>query len=377
MTKRTWWYTLVTTLLISGLAACSGGGGGGGGGGGSGIPSATNAAITPPPTTPVTITSATAGQPASQTNQTIGANGFQASDGAKNNASAASGLGQVSAQADNSGTPQSETFGAIVRRHAEKLKDHKSSVAGALQVETEPCSGGGTSTFAFDDASQSATEVFVGCNEGGTVLHGTLSSSNVGVSQNLGQTPGSAYSISVSATFTIDLSVTTTSPALIVVSQGSLSFTVAFSGNMVAAGNGVQPGNPNRVQISMSGSSLLSSTTIGTNTPQRSQLSNFNLSVDDNDTLGRTTVSGGYTFASTAINGSVTVNVTTPIVYQPQGSRRPSSGAVTITSSLSPGKIVVTVISSVAGVTVDVYANATDMAAANSSTLTWSQVDPT
>jgi len=26
---------------------------------------------------------------------------------------------------------------------------------------------------------------------------------------------------------------------------------------------------------------------------------------------------------------------------------------------------------------VDVYANATDMAAANSSTLTWSQVDPT
>ncbi|HXJ54491.1 MAG TPA: hypothetical protein VNH16_24150 [Burkholderiales bacterium] len=377
MTKRTWWYTLVTTLLISGLAACSGGGGGGGGGGGSGIPSATNAAITPPPTTPVTITSATAGQPASQTNQTIGANGFQASDGAKNNASAASGLGQVSAQADNSGTPQSETFGAIVRRHAEKLKDHKSSVTGALQVETEPCSGGGTSTFAFDDASQSATEVFVGCNEGGTVLHGTLSSSNVGVSQNLGQTPGSAYSISVSATFTIDLSVTTTSPALIVVSQGSLSFTVAFSGNMVAAGNGVQPGNPNRVQISMSGSSLLSSTTIGTNTPQRSQLSNFNLSVDDNDTLGRTTVSGGYTFASTAINGSVTVNVTTPIVYQPQGSRRPSSGAVTITSSLSPGKIVVTVISSVAGVTVDVYANATDMAAANSSTLTWSQVDPT
>ena len=377
MTKRTWWYTLVTTLLISGLAACSGGGGGGGGGGGNGIPTATNAAITPPPTTPVTITSATAGQPASQTNQTIGANGFQASDGAKNNASAASGLGQVSAQADNSGTPQSETFGAIVRRHAEKLKDHKSSVTGALQVETEPCSGGGTSTFAFDDASQSATEVFVGCNEGGTVLHGTLSSSNVGVSQNLGQTPGSAYSISVSATFTIDLSVTTTSPALIVVSQGSLSFTVAFSGNMVAAGNGVQPGNPNRVQISMSGSSLLSSTTIGTNTPQRSQLSNFNLSVDDNDTLGRTTVSGGYTFASTAINGSVTVNVTTPIVYQPQGSRRPSSGAVTITSSLSPGKIVVTVISSVAGVTVDVYANATDMAAANSSTLTWSQVDPT
>ena len=242
MTKRTWWYTLVTTLLISGLAACSGGGGGGGGGGGSGIPSATNAAITPPPTTPVTITSATAGQPASQTNQTIGANGFQASDGAKDNASAASGLGQLSAQADSSGTQaQSETLGAIVRRHAEKLKDHKSSVTGALQVQTEPCSGGGTATFAFDDASQSATEVFVSCNEGGAVLHGTLSSSGVGVSQNLGQTPGSAYSISVTATFTIDLSATRTSPApaLAVVTQGSLTFMVGFSGTMQAVPNGI------------------------------------------------------------------------------------------------------------------------------------------
>src|ERR1051326_3794398 len=95
MTKRTWWYTLVTTLLISGLAACSGGGGGAGDA--NGIPTATNAAIAPPPTTPITINTA-GGVPA---NQSVAANSFQASDGAKNTGLAASGLGQGSARGAN------------------------------------------------------------------------------------------------------------------------------------------------------------------------------------------------------------------------------------------------------------------------------------
>src|SRR6185295_1058633 len=130
MTKRTWWYTLVTTLLISGLAACSGGGGGGGGGGGSGIPSATNAAIAPPPTAAVTIANAGGGQ-TSSANQTIAANGFQASQGALDNA-ANPATGVVSAQAAGSDT-QRETLAAVVRRYAERIKDHPASVAGALQ----------------------------------------------------------------------------------------------------------------------------------------------------------------------------------------------------------------------------------------------------
>jgi hypothetical protein len=360
-------YTFITTLLVSGLAACGGSGGGGGGGGGGGVPTATNSAITPPPTTPVAITAS--GGATSQTNQSIGANAFDASAGAMGNATTASGL-LAGVQADDTRATR-ETLGAIVRRHAEKLKDHKSSLTDALQVATQPCSGGGTITVAFDDANNNATEVFVNCSEGGTVAHGTLSSSNVGVSQNLGSTPGSPYSITVTATFTIDLSITTTSPAASAVTQGSFTFTAGFSGTMEAAANGgVQPGVPNRVQISMSGASLLVS-----NGTVREGLSNFSVSVDDNDALGRTTVSGGYTYASTTIGGSVTVTVSPAIVYQPQGALHPSSGAVTITSSGSPGKIVVTVISSpVVGVKVDVYATAGG-AVTDTANLTWAQAD--
>src|SRR4051812_2531836 len=365
ITKRTRSFRFLTTLLIFGLAAC--GGSGGGGGGGASIPTATNAAITPPPTTSVAIT--TAGGATSPTNESIAANAFQASGGAMSNATTASGL--VS-QADNSSTQAGrETLAAIVRRHAEKLKDHQGSATSALQVATQPCSGGGTITVAFDDANLSATEVFVNCTESGTVLHGTLSSSNVGVSQSLGPTPGSPYSITVTATFAIDLSVATTAPASSVVTQGSFTFTAGFSGNMEAAANGgVQPGAPNRVQISMSGASLLSS-----NGTVRELLSNFSLSVDDNDTLARTTVSGGYTYASMIIGGAVTVNISPALVYQPQGASHPSSGAVTITSPASAGKLVLTVISSpVVGVRVDAYANAAG-SVTDTANLTWAQVD--
>ena len=360
MTKRTRWSTFVTTVLISGLAACSGGGGGSGGAGGNGIPTATNAAITPPSTTPIVINTA-GGVPA---NQSIAANSFQASGGAANTASTASGL--VTAQAGSS--TQSETLAAIVRRHAERLKDHQPSVTGALQVQTQPCSGGGTATVAFDDASNAATEVFFHCNEGGTVLHGTLSSSNVAVGQNLGPTVGSPYTISVSATFTVDLSVTTTVPIGNVVTQGSFTFSVVFSGNMVAGANGgVQAGTPNRVQITMFGASLLTS-----NGTVSEQLSNFNLSVDDNDLLGSTTVSGGYTYANTIMNGSVTVAISA-LVYQPQGFAHPNSGIVNITSSASPGaSIVLSVISSSAGVSVTVSDGVTPPQTAN---LSWATID--
>jgi len=369
MTKRTWLFRFLTTLLIFGLAAC-GGSGGGGGGGGASIPTATNSAITPPPTTPVAIT--TAGGVTSTTDQSIAVNAFQSSSGALSNATTATGLvGGV--QADNSGAQaKPDTLAAIVRRHAERLKDHQSSVTSAVQVATQPCSGGGTLTVAFDDANLSATEVFVNCNEGGAVLHGTISSSNVGVSQSLGPTPGSPYTITVTATFSIDLSVATAAPASSVVTQGSFTFTAGFSGNMQAAANGgVQPGVPNRVQISMGGASLLSS-----NGTARELLSNFSITVDDNDALGRTTISGGYTYASTIIGGAVTVNISPAIVYQPQGASHPISGAVTITSPGSPGKIVLTVISiPVVGVRVDVFANAADASPIDTAALTWLQAD--
>jgi hypothetical protein len=372
MTKRTWWFTFVTTLLISGLAACGGSGGGGGGGGG--IPGASNSAITPPPTTAVAIT-ATPGT-TSQTNQSIASNALQASDVASSTASTAGGLpGLTGVQADSGTQAKHDTLAAIVRRHAERLKDHKSSVTGVLQVATQPCSGGGTLTVAFDDASNSATEVFVNCNLGGIVTHGTLSSSNVSVVPELGSTVGSPYKITVMASFNIDLSFTTTAPpASTFVTQSSFTFTATFFGNMQADGTGgVEPGFPNRVQISMSGASLLASD--GT---IRELLSNFNIIVDNNDALENTTISGGYTYASTVINGSVTVNIpplAKAVVFQPQGALHPSSGEVTITSLGSPGKIVLTVISTpVVGVRVDAYADANG-SVTETANLTWDQVD--
>jgi hypothetical protein len=371
MTKRTWWFRFLTTLLIFGLAACSGGGDGGGGGGG-GIPTATNSAITPPPTTAVAIT--TAGGVTSTTNQSIAANATQASDGALSSGATASTLPGVlvGVQADNSGTQaKRETLAAIVRRHAEKLKDHKASVTGALQVVTQPCSGGGTLTVAFNDANLSATEVFVNCIEGGIRVHGTVSSSNVNVTPALGSTVGSTYTINVTASFTIDLSFMTTAPAETFVTQSSFNFSTTFSGNMEADGvGGVQPGVPNHVQLAMNGSGLLTSD--GT---VRELLSSFSIFVDDNDTLSRTTISGNYTYASTIIGGSVTVNISPALVSQPQGAAHPISGAVTITSSASPGKLVLTVISSpVVGVRVDAHANAGGPVT-DTVNLTWAQVD--
>jgi len=367
MTKRTW-FTCVTTLLVLGVAACGGSGGGGGGGGGGGMPTATNAAITPPPTAAVSIT--TSGGVTSTTNQGIAANGFDASDAALVSANNATDASQIATSQASSTQAESESLAAIVRRHAERLKDHQGAATSAVQINTQNCSSGGTRTFAFDDANLSATEVYVDCNEGGTIKHGTISSSNVGVTQNLGSTLGSPYTLTVAATFTIDLSTTTGLKK--VVNQASFTFTVGFSGNMEAGANGgVRPGVPNRTQVSMIGASFLAQS--GTT---RSRLSNFSLSVDDDDTLGRTTISGGYTYASTLIGGSVTVTVTQPIVYQPQGAAHATSGAVTITSSGSPGKIVVTAISSpVVGVRVDVFANAADVAATDTVNLTWAQVD--
>jgi len=369
MTKQTRLFRFLTTLLIFGLAACGGSGGGGGGGGGGGIPTATNSAITPPPTTPVGITTGAGAMPA---NQSIAANSVQSSNEAVSNAGTiTTATSPAGVQAADSGTHAvPNNLAALVRRQAEKIKDHQPSLTGAVQVQTQQCAGGGTFTDAFDDANGSLTVVFVNCNEGGEVTHGTISLSNVGVSQNLGPTPGTPYSFSVSATFNIDLSVTAGPPASSVVTQGSFTFTVGFSGFMQAVpGGGTQPGPFIQAQVSMSGASLLSQQ----NGTVRELLSNFSITVVDDNAQGRDTITAGsgYTFASTAINGSVTVNVTQPII-QPHGSSRPTAGVITITSSASNGMIVVTVISTPpAGVKVDV----SDGVTTDTKNLTWAEVD--
>jgi len=369
MTKQTRLFRFLTTLLIFGLAACGGSGGGGGGGGsGSGIPTATNATITPPPPNPVAIT----GSATSQMNQSIAANSMQSSNEAVSNADTiTTATSPAGVQAANSGTHAvPNKLAALVRRQAEKIKDHQPSLTGAVQVQTEQCGGGGTFTDAFDDANGSLTVVFVNCNEGGEVTHGTISLSNVGVSQNLGPTPGTPYSFSVSAAFNIDLSIVTAGPpASSVVTQGSFTFTVGFSGFMQAApGGGTQPGPFIQAQVSMSGASLLSQQN-GTVTEL---LSNFSITVVDDNAQGSDTITAGsgYTFASTAISGSVRVDITKAII-QPHGAPDPTAGEVTITSSGSPGKsIVLTVISVPAGIRVDV----SDGVTTDTANLTWAEV---
>jgi hypothetical protein len=365
-------FGFVATLLILGLAACGGDGGDGGGGGG--IPTATNAAITPPPTTPLAITTGGGAMP---TNQSIAANAFQAGGGALSDATDL--LGSV--QGGNSGTQaRREPVGAIVRRHAEMLKDHHfakpknpSSVTGAVQVQTQPCPGGGTFTTVVDDVNLSSAQVWVSCNQAGFVTHGTVSSSNFEViPHEVGQTVGSSYRVEVKATIAIDLSVATPAPVSTSVVQGSFVFSTTFFGFMQAAPNGgLEAGPPNRAVVSMDGTNLLSLD--GT---VRERLSDFFISIDEDDTLGSTAVSGHYTYASTIIGGSVIVNISSPLVTQPQGALHPTSGAVTITSPASLGKIVVTVISSpFAGVRVDVYADAANVLPTDTINLDWTTVE--
>jgi len=371
MTRRTWWFRWVTTVLILGLASCSGGGGGGGGGGGNSLPSASNTAITPPPSQAIAIT--TAGTGVSQTNQSIAANAMQSSNQPVSDAKDLSPL--VGVQAANSGTPTvPDKLAALVRRQAEKIKDHQPSLTGALQVDPpRNCALGGTDTTAFDDANGNFTEVFVNCNEGGEVTHGTISATNVSVGQSQGSTVGSPWSIVVMATFNIDLSVVSSvPPASSVVTQGSFTISASFSGVMQAkAGGGVEPGPLKLAGITISGASLLSQSVTQQNGSVTELLSNFDITVVDDETLGRDTILGGYSFASTAINGSVRVDVTQQIV-QPHGLPDPTAGQITITSSTSPeASIVVTVISSpVVGVRVDVSNGVTT----DSNTFAWADL---
>src|SRR5712691_9533119 len=353
-------------VLAAGLVGC---GGGGGGDGGPAIPTASNAAITPPPTTSVAIATG-----AQTTNTTIAAAAFQAVNGAGLQT-----IGNIPSLAGVAVTPTAtETrrlmIAEIVRRHAEKIKDYMGSapVAGAQIVQTVPCFSG-TETLVVDDMNGNFSQIFVNCDEGGVIFHGTISSTGVSATVNLGSTVGSSYNISVTATITIDLSITTASPAAVLVSQGSFTFSVTSSGTMQDDGfGGLRPVGVTTIVIA--GPSLLASDGVS-----REQLSNFALTVVDDDVTGATTINSGsqftYANSASAISGAVTVNITTPIHYASLA-LDPDAGVIEITTTASLGKIKVTFSSSTTTpVTVDVYANAADASPTNTYTLTWVQFD--
>jgi hypothetical protein len=359
-------------VLAAGLIGC------GGGGGDPNIPTASNPPITAPLANPLTITT---GAPANPTNQKIAAAAFQAVDGGglliTGSASGASGTFSLSATPAVSETTRL-TIAEIVRRHAEKIKDHKgsASVTGAQIVNTIPCSVSGTYTIVFDDASGNASEIWVNCNDGAVIAHGTISSTNISGEFEPGLNAGSLYTISVGATITIDLSITSAfDQTKILISQGSFSFDVIFSGIMVIEPSGLEPGDITHIKTHFFGTSLLGSDGVNSE-----KLSDFNLTVDYNvagTTIVDTTVNSQYTYANSAsvINGAVMVKTPTPLHY-PSTASRPDAGVIEITSSASPGKIKVTVLAAGAGVRVDVYAIATDEASlTNTFTLTWAQVE--
>src|SRR6266480_909106 len=357
---------IAIAALATGLIGC----GGGGGDGGTTIPTASNAAITPPPTTAVAITTG-----AEATNTTIAAAAFQGVNGAGLQT-----IGNLPSLAGAVTTAPTATetrrlmIAEIVRRHAEKIKDYMGSapVAGAQIVQTVPCFSG-TETLVVDDMNGNFSQIFVNCDEGGVIFHGTISSTGVSATVNLGSTVGSSYNISVTATITIDLSITTASPAAVLVSQGSFTFSVTSSGTMQDDGfGGLRPVGVTTIVIA--GPSLLASDGVN-----REQLSNFALTVVDDDVTGATTINSGshftYANSASAINGAVTVNITTPIHYASLA-LDPDAGVIEITTTASLGKIKVTFSSSTTTpVTVDVYANAADASATNTYTLTWDQFE--
>ncbi len=360
-------------VLAAGLIGC------GGGGGGPDIPTASNPPITPPPTGAVAIaTEASAPDVPTATaiatkNKTIAAAAFQALDGAGlqtiGNATGVVGLEATPAVTET----RRLTVAEIVRRHAEKIKDYKGSASftGAQIVQTIPCFVSGTDTFVFDDVHGNSSEIFVNCDEGGVIFHGTISSTGVSANVTLGSTVSSPYNISVAATITIDLSIVVTSPAEVLVSQGSFSFGVAFSGTMESDGaGGVVPGFPTHTETHITGPSLLASDGVNSE-----QLLNFDLTSVDDDTAG-TTLTGHFTYANSAgaINGAVTVNITTPIHYAP-GALHPTAGVIEITTTASQGMIKVTFASVAPLVTVQVYSDTAGTTLADTYTPTWTEFE--
>lgn len=345
-------YTL-TNLALAGLlflGGCGGGSSDGSSSGGIGIPSASNPAITPPSTTPVAINTG-----APETNRMIAAAVFQAVDGASVTTELALGLVPVGVQVSGSAAESRRlTLVEIVRRHAEKIKDHKlsGSVTGVQTVDTLQCFVGGTDTFVFDDVSGNASQIFVNCDDGfGVVLHGTLSSV-------INSFSGGTGNFTVNATVTIDLSVKTTgiTPVEELVTQGSMSFTATFSGTTI--------------DIAITNASLLSS--VGGVTEQ---FVNFNLTVVE-DGAGNVTVTSStpFTFASTTIGGVVTVDIVTPIVFG-AFDFHPSSGVIEITGA--PGKIILTIQGPLDadGVRIQVFSDSAGTVLVDDFTLTWTQFE--
>jgi hypothetical protein len=210
----------------------------------------------------------------------------------------------VDAQVDSSPTTHSVARIAArnLRRAAEGMKAEQ-CVTGASVTFTEACYYSGSVTLSGSETSFTLT--FKNCSdEPGETLHGYIRASNY-------VETGDEVAGSMSATVALDLRVTDSGGTVRVVAN----FTMTNSWTSTTS------------TIQMTGSTL--GYTDGVNTEI---LSNFDISETKDDSTSTITWSSDFTFASTVLGGSVTVDTTTPFEASLYGAH-PYAGQLVITGA--------------------------------------------
>jgi hypothetical protein len=263
---------LTISAAFAALASC-GGGGGGGSAGGPAVPTAA-IALTP-------------------------ANAQSVAGGATLAAVQTSGKSNMFVAADLQGPPpQTHVLSRFLQQEIGRvgqILQSPSLIAGVMQ--TVPCAQSGF--IAINSDASSISETFSACSDfPGESINGAITISSIA------STP-SSFSASVSINLTFSA---TGSPDL------------SFSGSFGVSETGI---GTNAVTITLSGTDLFLQQ--GSDTQR---LGNFTFSTTIDPTAG-TTDSASFTFASTAIGGSVTVTTLTPFQTSP-GREFPHTGAIQI-----------------------------------------------
>jgi len=291
-------YRQVAALLFAFLWGCGGGGGGGGGSAGGGP-----APLTQPPSTPVAVTAANANQVAATALEpAIG--GAEALDVV---------LGVETTAAPKSSRAVTHTLRAVARDTKKRLSAPRTVVG---VVTTEPCAVSGSVTV--DDNGTSATVTFNACTEvAGETLSGSASATGIVETAS-----------SFAANFALDVTFTETGVAPLRVAGGfSISETCAVvsgiatndcTGNFTGTSLGAVRGNETWF------------------------ITNFTITEAQLGAIITTTAN--FTVSSSALNGSVTVITSTPLLTLTTANH-PHAGVVVATGS-GNSKVRVTVLGS-------------------------------
>lgn len=275
----------VVVFVSVGLTACGGGGGDDGG------PTPAQSAITLSiPAAPLAIVDTNA--------EAVAAEALSSSAG-----DVAGSIPPVVPFSAMAATTQSSAWSpqTAARFATQRLQINPVAVDGAVTNVAQPCSGGGAVDVIDNGTSGSIT--FTNCVENGTTINGIILASNIV------DTPPTQQSVTLVfqgfsiSDFTGYLAI-----------QGDISMSVAVDGA------GVQT-------QTLSGSSFASQFN-----NEAFQLTNYNLTAVVDPGAGTTTETSTFTYASTSMGGSVTVQTVMPFVTN-VGDLYPSSGQVVATGS--------------------------------------------